>query len=130
MRGKLAAALTLAALVWTLGCTPDYPHELPDTPKLSELTASISRAYYQNPVRFRANHEGDRVRASGTVYSIDLDGTVTFKGDWRGRQPTCRFSDLEEVASLDRRDDITFSGIVSASDGGPVLTGCRVIAQR
>ncbi len=133
MRGKLAAALTLAALVWTAGCIPEYPqypHELPDTPNVNELKASISNAYNQNPVRFRVRHEGDRVQVRGRVHSIDLDGTVTFNGNWAGRQSSCRFSDLEEVASLDRRDDITFSGIVSVSDGGPVLTGCRVIEKR
>ena len=129
MRGKLAAALTLAALVWTAGCVPEYPHGLPETPTSGELNKSLAKAYHQHPVRFRLRHEGDEVQARGTVYSIAGDGTVTFRTVWPAK-PTCRFSELEEVARLDKGDEITYSGIVSVSDGRPVLTGCRVMGQR
>ena len=130
MIGKLAAALALAALVWTAGCVPEYPHGLPETPTSSELNKSLAKAYHQHPVRFRLRHEGDEVQARGTVYSIPRGRDRDLQNGSGLAKPTCRFSELEEVASLDKGDEITYSGIVSVSDGRPVLTGCRVTGQR
>ena len=131
----IAAATAVCALVlMAVACVPDYPHDLPQTPKAHLLATSLLVAYRSNPVRFDLEHKGDQVRARGRVHKIDPDGAVWFQIGaipfMVGDRLVCVFENRRLVANLDQGDERTVAGRVHSARGSPGshvrLVDCRL----
>ncbi len=133
----LAALIGLAALTGlALSCPPDMD-DLPEMPEASDLAWALARAHEENPVRFRREHVGETVQATGRVHRINGDGTVELlNGKAYGAHTIlCKFDDLDLVAQFNRDEDLTFTGTVESADRGrgragrARLNGCRTTAK-
>ena len=120
-------SLTVIALV-TAGCQrPTYPEVLTEDPvRVTKLARALVAAYRDNPVRFATEYAGDTVRATGVIWTISRDGSVSFEHSAIGTyQITCQFQTREEVAQLDRGQTIMFTGrIHDVRKGTTYLNDC------
>ena len=134
MKWIAAATAACALVLMAVACVPDYPHDLPQTPKAHLLATSLLVAYRSNSVRFDLEHKGDQVRARGRVHKIDPDGAVWFQIGaipfMVGDRLVCVFENRRLVANLDQGDERTVEGRIHSARGSPGshvrLVDCRL----